>query len=71
MKIYVGIDNIGFRWVFRTPAKPTFETHGGKFAACIGPFRTVRAARLLALNGANNPHVQCVADAERIAKATT
>lgn len=35
----------------------------------IGPFRTRRGADFMAAYGANNPHCQCVADAERLAKA--
>ena len=41
---------------------------GETVLALIGPFRTVRAAELTAKTGAGNPHIQCVADAERIAK---
>lgn len=65
---YVGIDSDGFRFVFRSPTAPTWETHAYKFAACIGPFRTVRGADFCAKYGKGNPHIQCVADAERIAK---
>lgn len=37
-------------------------------AACIGPFRTVRGAAFMAEYGRGNPHVQCVADAERLGR---
>ena len=68
---YVGIrvDNgkrEGFRFTVRDA--PTQETHGRLYAAVIGPFRTVRAARLMADHGANNPHLQTVNDAEWYAR---
>ena len=68
---YVGIraDNgkrEGFRFTVRDT--PTQETHGHLYAAVIGPFRTVRGARFMVDHGANNPHLQTVWDAERIAK---
>ena len=65
--IYVGIKGI-YRLVFRSASTPTEATHGRAYAAVIGPFRTMRAARLMADVGANNPHLQTVIDAERIAR---
>jgi hypothetical protein len=65
-KPYVGINNDGTREVFRA-ANPTEETHGQKYAAVIGPFKTKRAAEFMAKYGRSNPHLQTVADAERIA----
>lgn len=74
MKIYVGIRSDksstgtpNTRVVFRNVLEPTPETHP-QYSAVIGPFRTVRGARFMAQFGANNPHCQTVADAERIAK---
>lgn len=68
MGIYVGmIRGTLDREVFKSAQAPTQETHGDRYLAVIGPFRTMRAARFLATQY-NNPHVQCVADAERIAK---
>jgi len=65
---YVGIINgTGRREVFECTFVPTMETHGTLYAAVIGPFETMRGARFMAEHGAANPHVQCVADAERIA----
>ena len=63
---YVGLKD-GRREVFRSITVPTEASHGHLYGAVIGPFRTVRAARFMAQHGANNPHVQTVADAERIA----
>ena len=53
--------------VFRADASPTFATHGEHFAAVMGPFRTKRAA-IFTAETRPNPHVQTVADAERIVK---
>jgi hypothetical protein len=56
--------------VFRSPAEPTSESHGERYAAVIGPFRTRRAADWMAhpVRGRFNPHCRTVADAERLAK---
>lgn len=48
-------------------APPTNEEYGDRFFAFIGPFRTARGAKFMVQNGWNNPHVQTVNDAERIA----
>jgi hypothetical protein len=66
-RVYVGMkaDN----WaVFRSAITPTVESHGDVFNAVMGPFRTLRAARFTAKHGKGNPHIQTVADAERIAR---
>jgi hypothetical protein len=66
-KLWVGC-NKGPREVFRSAQTPTEDTHGDKYFAVIGPFRTRRGATFMAKYGRNNPHCLCVADAERIAK---
>jgi hypothetical protein len=67
-KIYVGcVDGQG-REIFRSETEPTLESHGDKYLAVIGPFRTMRGARFLVEHGRGNPHIQQVSDAERIAK---
>ena len=66
-KIYVGVSK-GTREVFRSAIAPTERSHGARYAAVIGPFRTVRAARLMAETGGSNPHLLSVGDAERIAR---
>ena len=38
------------------------------FTYLIGPFYTYRAAEFMRIHGRNNPHCQCVADAERLSK---
>jgi len=59
--------NIGTREVFRSVNTPTEESHP-MFGAVFGPFRTRKGADFMASDAArNNPHCQCVADAERIA----
>jgi hypothetical protein len=67
-KIFVGKLPGGDCVVFRSTNTPTETTHR-RFRYVIGPFRTVRGANFMASPAArNNPHVQTVADAERIAK---
>lgn len=73
-KNYVGIRSDksstgtpGTRVVFRNVLEPTPETHP-QYSAVIGPFPTVRGAEFMARYGANNPHCQTVADAEKLAK---
>jgi hypothetical protein len=54
--------------VFSSMMVPTIEVYGKMYASVVGPFRTKRAAILLASFGENNPHIRHVRDAERIAK---
>lgn len=56
------------RFVFTSDVTPTQASHGAIYNSVTGPFRTKRAAQFTALFGQNNPHIQCVADAERIAR---
>ena len=65
-KIYVGVCKNN-RVVFKSETVPTQQSHGSKYVAAIGPFRTMRAATLMAVCGSGNPHLQNVSDAERIA----
>lgn len=66
-KIYVGITESNRREVFRSETEPTPESTP-QYIACIGEFKTIRGAKFMAEHGEGNPHVQCVDDAERIAK---
>ena len=66
-RIYVGHTVGNLYGVFESETEPTAETHG-RFLAVIGPFRTMRGAQFMAKHGWNNPHLQTVADAERLAK---
>lgn len=54
--------------VFRSAGAPTFANHGATYAACVGPFRTVRGARFMRDYGFMNPHCRCVAEVEALAK---
>lgn len=65
---YVGITSNGDRETFRSLSNPTPEVYGKQYTAVIGPFRTVRGAEFMRLYGRANPHLQTVADAERLAK---
>lgn len=67
-RIWVGLRfNSAGREVFTYAETPTPETHP-RYVAVIGPFRTMRAARLMCEPSAgSNPHLRTVADAERIA----
>jgi len=70
-RIYVGIvsrETVRFREVFRSERTPTRESTGLRYAAVIGPFRTMAGAEFMRDHGERNPHCQCVADAERLAK---
>lgn len=64
---YVGITLDQYE-VFMSEAEPTEETYGHLYQAVVGPFRTVRAAKYMAKYGRGNPHLQTVAEAERIAR---
>ena len=69
--IYVGCNsgNDEFpRQTFTANDEPTRKSHGKRFAAVIGPFDTPLAADIMVRWGANNPHLQHVDDAERMAK---
>jgi len=73
LKIYVGAqydENITYQ-VFKSYHEPTQRSHGKIYRYVIGPFRTMRAAKIMALYGRNNPHLQCVADAEFMAAKGT
>jgi hypothetical protein len=69
-KIWVGMPRyLGVRYeVFRSRSVPTAKSHGNLYRYVIGPFRTVRGAKFMAMFGENNTHCQCVEDAERLAK---
>lgn len=68
MKIYVGRKVGRSSEIFKSKLEPTWLTHGLRFNAVIGPFRTMRGARMMAIYGQGNPHCQCVAQAERLGK---
>jgi len=67
VRYYVGV-NKGVRKVFRSSHIPTAASHGRLYAAVIGPFRTKGGADVMAKYGGNNPHLQTVTEAEKMAK---
>jgi hypothetical protein len=71
MKNYVGMTSKKPWKVFKSDTTPTVTSHGHLYNGVIGPFRTKRGAEFMRDHGAGNPHCQCVADAERLAKKRT
>src|SRR5687767_2554906 len=72
-RLYVGLkaskgETSGLREVFRAVPTPSVLTHGDKYDAVIGPFRTLPAALFMVHFGQSNPHCVCVNDAEKLAK---
>jgi len=67
-RIYVGLGKNLTREVFKSEVVPTADSHGSLYDASIGPFKTMRGARFMALYGKGNPHCQNVNDAERLAR---
>lgn len=65
-KTYVGLGSDNLRETFFSAETPTRE-NTPHYLAIVGPFRTKRGAEYFRKHGAGNPHVQCVADAERLA----
>ena len=71
-KIYVGysVDGTGYA-IFKSEIGPSIASHGHLYRYVVGPFVTLRGAEFFAQYGRGNPHIQTVADAERIAKAAS
>jgi len=67
-KNYVGHLPDGRLERFLSDVTPTLASHGHLYGAVIGPFRTARAARWAEKYGRDNPHFQCVRDAERLCR---
>lgn len=63
---YVGHTRTGLI-AFKCPTTPTVNSHGDKFIAVVGPFKTKRAAKWAERYGKGNPHFRHVDDAERLA----
>lgn len=66
-RYYIGVRESKRSVFYMAVVEPTKEMCP-QYNAVIGPFRTRKAAYLMAEYGANNPHMQTVADAERIAQ---
>lgn len=56
------------RELFSSESVPTVDSHGARYNAVIGPFRTRAGAVYMFMYGENNPHCRTVAQAERLAK---
>lgn len=70
MSYYVGIRiDTGIREAFKSETAPTRDSHGSKYGACVGPFKTKRGAEFLVKYGKGNPHLTDVNTIEKIAKA--
>lgn len=69
-KLYCGkLSSDPVKWeIFWYVGKPTNNTHGKKYLCVVGPFKTQEGALFMRDHGTDNPHCQCVADAERLAK---
>jgi len=68
-RIYVGYcKNNKKMKKFSSGSVPTEKEFGLKYFAVIGPFVTARGADFMVKYGENNPHIQTVSDAERLAK---
>lgn len=69
-RLYVGLA-VGRREVFRAASEPTWSSHGRRFNAAVGPFRTLGGAKVMVAYGNANPHCRCVGEAERLAARRT
>ena len=65
-KYYVGSKGTHME-IFRFSKTPTASTHGDRFSAVTGPFRTKSGAQVMIDGGYGNPHTVTVSQCERIA----
>jgi hypothetical protein len=68
LRYYLGLKSPATREIFRAGDTPTAVSHGDRFAAVVGPFRTKRGAIFMRDYGRANPHCRCVDDAERLGR---
>lgn len=69
MPYYLGLnEELKLREVFTSSEVPTKESHGQRYQAVIGPFKTRIGAEYMRAFGLNNPNCQTVEDAEKHAK---
>ena len=66
-KHYVGCNPDGTMEAFKYSRDPV-PSDGLPYLGVIGPFVTKRGADFMVKYGRGNPHIRCVADAERIAR---
>ena len=67
-RLWLGLGFENIRELFYYTGEPTFKLHGDKYYAAIGPFRSRAGAIYMRDRGENNPHCNCVADAERLSR---
>lgn len=68
LRIYIG--NIVNRKgeIFKSETRPTRDSHGDKYSYCLGPFKTMRAAKYYLNNGGSeNPHLTYISQIENAA----
>lgn len=69
MAYYLGRRAQGDLILFHAAQTPTKETHGLRFTAVIGPFKSKVGASYYARYGRNDPRIHNAGDAERLARA--
>jgi len=69
MKTYVGRRAGAGAEIFSVGTEPTEATHGDRYAAVIGPFKSITGARIMVAHGGGNPHIQGTWDADRMAES--
>jgi len=66
-KYYVGALSYQRKEIFQVSHTPTEDEYGDLYLYVIGPFRTKLGAEIMMKHGTNNPHIQHVRDAEKLA----
>lgn len=69
MAFYLGRRRQGDLILFRSANTPTKESHGQRFTAVIGPFKSKIGASYFARYGRDNPFIRTAEDAEDLARA--
>ena len=69
MAYYLGRRAQGDLILFHSPHVPTKESHGARFLAVIGPFKSKVGASYYARYGRDDPRIRTAEDAERLARA--
>ncbi|MCZ7547651.1 MAG: hypothetical protein M5U11_00645 [Anaerolineales bacterium] len=68
MAFYLGRRRQGDLILFHSAHTPTKESHGHRFTAVIGPFKSRVGASYYARYGRDDPHIRTAEDAERLAR---
>lgn len=67
-RYYCGYLDDGSLQAFTSTRKPTFASHGKRYLAVLGPFRTKRATLWAEKHARGNPHARTVDDIETLAR---